>query len=439
MYRLFINQLKEWKKSVKRKPLIVRGARQVGKTFIIKQFGEESFKGKVHTLDFEKHPDLHSVFDKNLDPQRIIGELEIILNESIEPGKDLLFMDEIQALPKALMSLRYFYENMPDLHVIAAGSLLDFAIKDISFPVGRVNIKSMYPMNFYEFLLAVGSDKLAEKIVSFPEKLPDSIHKALLDKLRQFLYIGGMPECVDVWIKTQSYNEVFQVQSDLLESYRQDFSKYTPYTDKQNLRNVLSVIAKNIGHQLKYTRLSDEFSGPTNKKAFELLQLARIIHKVKSSSPGSLPFEASASERRFKAILVDIGIMRALNELPAGTEFKKKDILSMYNGAMAEQFVGQEFLSSGMNNLYCWIRNAKSSSAEVDYLISKKHTIIPSEIKGGSAGKLKSLHLLLKEYPNIKQACVLSEAPFGKIPEQKMTFLPLYYAYGLANGILSIY
>ncbi|MCF8386386.1 MAG: AAA family ATPase [Bacteroidales bacterium] len=438
MYRLFIKQLEDWKGSTNRKPLIVIGARQVGKTFIIKQFGEKNFKGKVHALDFEKHPDLHSVFDNNLDPQRIVSELEVIFNDSIELGKDLLFMDEIQALPKALMSLRYFYENMPDLHVIAAGSLLDFAIKDISFPVGRVNIKSMHPMNFYEFLLAIGSDKLAEKIVSKPEKLPDSIHKVLLDKLRQFLYIGGMPECVDVWSKTQSYNEVFQVQSDLLESYRQDFSKYTPYTDKQNLRSILSVIAKNIGHQLKYTRLSDEFSGPTNKKAFELLQLARVIHKIKSSSPGSLPFEASASERRFKAILVDIGLMRALNEIPASIEFKKKNILSMYNGAMAEQFVGQEFLSLGMSNLYCWIRNVKSSSAEVDYLINKKNSIVPIEIKGGSAGKLRSLHLLLKEYPSIKQACVFSEAPFGKIPEQKITFLPLYYAYGLVSNLFEI-
>ena len=431
MERKFITSLEEWKTSPRRKPLIVRGARQVGKTYTIKQFGKNNFQGTTHVIDFEKHPDWSGVFDKNLEPKRITSELEILLNAKISPGKDLLFFDEIQACPRAIMSLRYFYENLPEMHLIAAGSLLEFVMKDISFPVGRVQFLNVTPMNYYEFLKATGKDKAAEIINSTPEKLSDPLHKMLLENLRQYMYIGGMPECVEVWRNSNSMADVFEIQSNLLETYRQDFSKYAPYTDKRSLNHVLSKVATNIGSQIKYSKLSDEFTGPTNKKAFELLQLARIIHKIRAASPASLPIGATATERRFKAILLDLGILRALNDIPANIEFKKNDLLSMYNGALAEQFVGQEFVSSSMEKLYYWSREAKSSSAEVDYLIVKNYKIFPVEIKGGASGKLKSMHLLLQKYSNIEQGYILSTAPFGKIPAQKLTFLPLYYAYGL--------
>ena len=431
MKRLFTLKLEEWKKSSNRKPLIVRGARQVGKSYTITQFGKTSFDGKLHIVDFEKHPDWHGIFNNDLDPVRIMSELELLLNSKINPGRDLLFFDEIQAAPRALMSLRYFYEDIPDLHLVAAGSLLEFEMKDVSFPVGRVQIQQMNPMNFYEFLIADNKEKSAEIIASEPEKLPDTIHKTLIESLRQYMYIGGMPECVGVWHNSKSMAEVFQVQSDLLETYRQDFSKYAPYVDKRILNNVLSAVGKSIGHQIKYSRLSDDFTSATNKKAFELLLMARIVNKIRSTSPASLPLNASASEKRFKSIFVDIGLMRSLNDLPANVEYLKNDLLTMYNGALAEQFVGQEFMSSGQDNLYYWSRDVKSSSAEVDYLIAKENKIFPVEIKGGAAGKLKSIHLLLKEYPKIEQAYILSMNQYGKIPDQKLTFLPLYYAYSL--------
>jgi len=431
MERIFSKILDDWKVSPNRKPLIVRGARQVGKTFTIKQFGLTSFRGKVHIVDFEKHTDWHDIFKKNLDPVRIISELEILLNAKITPGQDLLFFDEIQAVPLAISALRYFYEELPEQHIIAAGSLLDFTMKEISFPVGRVNIRDMVPMNFYEYLMATGKDKAAEIICSEPERLPDVIHTMLLENIRQYMFIGGMPECIKVWDKSQSLADVFEIQSDLVESYRQDFSKYAPYTDKRSLNHTLNAVAKNIGHQIKYTQLSDEFTGPTNKKAFELLMLARVISKIRATSPASLPLGSMASEKKFKAILVDTGLMRKLNDLPANLEYTKSDLLSMYNGAMAEQFAGQEFISSGMNNLYYWSRDAKSSSAEVDYMLTRNSKIYPVEVKGGASGRLKSMHLLLSQYPHIEQGYVLSTAPFGKITGQKLTFLPLYYAYSL--------
>jgi len=431
MKRIFAKKLEVWKTSPNRKPLIVRGARQVGKTYTINEFGNYSFKGKIHLVDFEKHPDWFGIFEKNLDTRRIISELEILLNTKITPGKDLLFFDEIQASPKAIMSLRYFHEDLPEMHVIAAGSLLEFAMKDISFPVGRVQIMNMTPMNFYEFLKATDKDKAAEIICAEPAKLSESLHNMLLESLRQYMYIGGMPECVEVWRNSNSMADVFEIQSNLLETYRQDFSKYAPYTDKKSLNHTLSKVAKNVGQQIKYSKLSDEFTGPTNKKAFELLQLARIINKIRATSPASLPLAATASETRFKALLLDTGLMRTLNDLPSNIEYTKNDLLGMYHGALAEQFTGQEFISSGIENLYYWSREAKSSSAEVDYLIVKNNKIYPVEIKGGATGRLRSMHLLLQKHTHIEQGYVLSTAPFGKIPEQKLTFLPLYYAYGL--------
>jgi predicted AAA+ superfamily ATPase len=436
MERIFLHKLEQWRTSSNRKPLIVRGARQVGKTYSIKAFGKVNFKGKVHVVDFEKHPDWIRVFEKNLDPFRIVGELEVLLNAKITPGNDLLFFDEIQESPKAIMSLRYFYEELPKLHVIAAGSLLEFALKDISFPVGRVQIMNMAPMNFYEFLKAGGMDQAAELILAKPEELPESIHTMLLDSLRQYMFVGGMPECVKIWWKTMSMAEVFSVQKDLVETFRQDFSKYAPYIDKRSLNHALTAVAKNVGHQIKYAQISDEFTGPTNKKAFDLLLLARVTNKVSAASPASLPLGTTASDKKFKALMVDIGLMRALNDLPSNIEFTKNDLLSMYNGALAEQFTGQELLSGGINILYYWSREAKSSSAEVDYLIVRDNKICPIEVKSGAAGKLRSLHLLLQKYPHIDQAYVLSTAPYGKIPEQKLTFLPLYYSYGLVRDVM---
>lgn len=433
MKRLFTNQLEKWEKSKNRKPLIVRGARQVGKSYIIAQFGKSNFKGKIHIVDFEKYPAWRDIFEQDLNAVRIISELEILLNSDIIQGEDLLFFDEIQEAPRALMSLRYFYEDLPGLHVIAAGSLLEFALSDISFPVGRVEILNLNPMSFYEFLLANDQQKAAEIILQHPKKLSDTIHNMLIENLRLYMYVGGMPECVDVWCKSKSLKNVFSVQDSLLDTYRQDFSKYAPFTDKRSLNNVLNSVGNSIGHQIKYSRLSDEFTSPTNKKAFDLLVMSRVVRKIKSASPASLPLNATASEKRFKSILLDIGLMRSLNDLPANVEYVKNNLLAMYSGALSEQFVGQEFISSGSANLFYWSREAKSSSAEVDYLIVRNNNIYPVEIKGGAAGKLRSMHQILKDYPKLKHGFVLSMNQYAELPAQKLVFLPLYYAYYLSS------
>ena len=294
-----------------KKILILRGARQVGKTWAVKMFGEQYFAGRFHIIDFEKRSDLHGIFDKNLDVIRILSELELALNRSIEPGRDLLFFDEIQSCPRAIMALRYFYEEMPELHIIAAGSLLEFALAEISFPVGRVQFLNTFPMTFAEYLLAIGKDKLAKTLFSEDSIFSETVHQMLLSELRNYFFVGGMPECVKTYTETKKLIKVSEIQRDLIETFKADFSKYATHADKRCLNSVLTNTARMVGRQIKYTRLADGFTPPTNKKAFELLNLARLIYKIRAASPAGLPLGAEASEKKFKALMLDYRINAA--------------------------------------------------------------------------------------------------------------------------------
>jgi hypothetical protein len=429
MERFITKKLLEWKNRRNRKPLILRGARQVGKTHTVLDFGKQHFKGNVHRVDLEKHPDWHRLFEKNLAAKRILSELEILLNARITPNADLLFIDEIQACPRAIMALRYFHEETPALHVIAAGSLLEFAMKEISFPVGRVQMLNMFPMSFPEFLRATGKTLAAETVLAPATRQSDTIHHMLLDELRRYFFIGGMPECVDTFMQTGKIRDAFEVQADLINAFRQDFSKYAPYSDARCLNAVLASTAKHVGRQIKYSELAEGFTNPTIKKAFDLLGLAQVIRKVPATSPAGLPLGAAAAERKFKAVLLDVGLMQHLCGVPVHAEFAKADLLGIYQGALAEQFVAQEMIAAGQSELYYWAREAKNSSAEVDYLIVQDGKIHPLEVKSGVSGKLKSLHLLLQEYPNCPAGYVFSSAHYVQLPEQKLIFLPLYYAF----------
>ena len=427
MERQITSKLAHWKESSVRKPLIVRGARQTGKSYTINEFGNTHFEGPTHVINFEKRVDWHSVFDLNYDVNRIVGELEVLTGNRINVGKDLLFFDKIQECPKAIESLRYFYEQMPALHVIAAGSLLEFALGNISFPVGRVQLINMHPMNFQEFLIATGNEPAAQLINTDPKLIPENIHLMLIGELKKYFFVGGMPECVKIYAETQSLNEVFEIQTDLIATFRQDFLKYTPRIDTSCLNAVLTSIPQKIGQQIKYSSLAEGYSNPTIKKAFELLETARLFTKVKSASPAGLPLGASSSDKKFKAIMLDIGLFGSLFGGSRSLEYSKTALLSVFQGAMAEQFVGQEILAVTDSELYYWAREAKSSNAETDYMVEKAGKIIPIEVKSGKGGSLKSLHLLLDTYPNVNEAFVFSDSHYGKIDEQKISFIPLYF------------
>lgn len=428
MRRLIDNALKHWKDAKRRKPLIVRGARQVGKTYSIKAFGEKHFDN-LALVDLEKNPTWHSIFEGDLDSRKIIAELEIVLNARIIPGQTLLFMDEIQSCPRAIVALRYLYEDRPELHVVAAGSLLEFALSDISFPVGRIRFFDMHPMSFAEYLLAIGRDEMADLVLAPPTRQPDTVHDLLLGELRRYFFVGGMPESVSAYAETGSLKESFAVHGEISEAYRQDFSKYAPRVSQQCLDSVFMSTARSVGKQIRYSHLAEGFSIPTIKKSFELLCRAKVLRKVSAASPDGIPLGASASSKIFKATMVDIGLMQHLCGVPVDIEYSKSNLLSIYEGAMADQFVGQEMVLTQGPDLHYWSRRAKSSSAEVDYLMVRQGKIIPVEVKSSTAGRLRSMHLLLKSFPDCPRGYVFSGNPFSELPEQKLIFIPLYHAY----------
>jgi len=324
------------------------------------------------------------------------------------------------------MALRYFYEEMPALHVIAAGSLLEFAFGEISIPVGRVQYLHMHPMTFYEYLLAMGKEVMAEYILTQPDDIAEPVQQTILRELRSYFFIGGMPECIKAYRDSGSMVETFRVQSEILDSYRDDFSKYTPRINTVCLDAVFLSVAKSVGEQLKYTRLNDAHSGQMNRRAFDLLVKARVIHKIPACNPSGLPLGATANQKKFKASFLDIGLMQRLCQVPVELELQQENLLALYRGKLAEQFVAQELLAWHSSELFYWARDARGSNAEVDYLVVHEGKIYPVEVKSGAGGSLRSLHLMLEKYRNCPQGLVLYGGVSKKLPEQKLVFLPLY-------------
>ena len=424
MKRLAEKQILAWKSSSRRKPLIIRGARQVGKTWLVEKILSREFDHCV-TVDLEIQRDLHRYFEQNLEPKSILKGLEFVTGRII-PGKTLLFLDEIQACPRAIMALRYFYEKIPELHVVAAGSLLEFAFGEISIPVGRVQYLHMHPMTFYEYLIALGKETMAELTLVKQDDVNEYLQQDILAELKNYFFVGGMPEAVKTYRDTDSLIEVFSVQSEIIDSYREDFSKYTPRVDISCLDAVFLNAAKSVGEQLKYTHLNTAHSYHTNHKAFDLLVKARVLHKIPACNPSGLPLGATVNQKKFKACMLDIGLLQRLCHVSVDSEIAHDNLLSIYRGKLAEQFVAQELLAWHSRELFYWARNAKNSNAEVDYLAVRNGEIYPVEVKSGPGGKLKSLHLMLKNYSNCPHGLVLYSGTYKELPEQKLTFLPLY-------------
>jgi predicted AAA+ superfamily ATPase len=436
MKRLAEKEIIEWKNSPRRKPLIIRGARQVGKTWLVENVLANLFDSFVK-IDLEKRRDLHVHFAGNLEPRTILNHLELVTRRIIS-GKTLLFFDEIQACPRAITALRYFYEQMHELHVVAAGSLLGFAFDEISVPVGRVQYLHLHAMTFYEYLLAIGKEPMADYSITPPKRVAPSIQMMILSQLRNYFFVGGMPECVKTWRDSGSMVETFQVQSEILESYRDDFSKYKPRIDTACLDAVFLNTAKSVGEQLKYTRLNSGHSGQMNRKAFDLLNKAQIVQKIPSCDPSGLPLGATANQKKFKASLMDIGLLQRICQVPAELELQQDNMLAMYRGKLAEQFVAQELLAWHSSELYYWARDARGSNAEVDYLAVHESNIYPVEVKSGMGGSLRSLHLMLEKYPNCPYGLVLYDGTYKIRSEQKIMFLPLYSVAVIGNKRVTV-
>ena len=403
MYRHALEYLKEWKVKSNRKPLVLRGARQVGKSYLIRLFSEEQFENLLE-INLEKNQNIAELFvSKSAD--KIIQLLELQFNADIVPGKTLLFLDEIQAAPDVFAALRYFHEEKPELHVIAAGSLLEFMLGEHSFsmPVGRIEYMHLGPMQFEEFILASGKKKLSEFIANFSldDPIPTIIHNQLLGLLKEFLAIGGMPEAIDTYLKTGSMRKTDEVKQSILSTYKDDFSKYRKRINYQLLQNLFNKIPLLVGQKFKYVNVDGNERADNIARSLDMLRLARIVYPVYHTSGTGIPLGATVDFKKFKVLFLDVGLMSTATGLNLVDFEQAKDIISINSGAIAEQFVGQHLLYSQPGykepELYYWMREKKNTSAEIDYLISEGNSIIPIEVKAGKSGTLKSLHLFLKE------------------------------------------
>jgi len=427
MKRDIDQKLSLWKKSSNRKPLVLRGARQVGKTYTVKEFGRNSYDNFIH-IDFEKESRLTTIFDGDLIPQTIFNR--ILLEKGIDAGPEntLIFFDEIQLCPRALMSLRYFYEDMPNVHIIAAGSLLEFSLNEASFPVGRVEFLWMFPLNFYEYLEASGQGKLLEYIPHYSSSQPvdEFAHAKLLTFLKTYFIVGGMPEAVKTHINSSSFLEVRKIHSNLYNSYIEDFSKYHSKIDRFLLETIFSRVPAHVGKHLKYSHLA-EGRGDSIKKGFNVLKKSLTAYSIVASN-GQLPLRYSANEKIFKALFLDIGLMQYLCDIPGSDILDSSNIVKTYHGALAEQFVGQQLISTSSEypQIYFWNRLKKNSQAELDYLLFINDAILPVEVKSATSGSLKSLHLFLATYPEVKKGYVFSNRNISEISDQRIKFVPLY-------------
>jgi uncharacterized protein len=402
MQRSIESILKKWKDSKQRMPAILRGARQVGKSFIIEKLGRENFE-YLMTCNFEFSPELAACFE-NLDPLSICAKLEIAFKTRIIPGKTLLFLDEIQACPKAIMALRYFKEKLPDLHVIAAESLLEFALhqEQFSFPVGRVQFLYLKPLSFYEYLINQNHGPLIEVLdtISLQKPIDPFIHDLLLNLLREYFLLGGMPAVVKCFLDTHSFIECQTILTSLLETYRSDFPKYATKTQYRHLQTFFEKAPGLISQHFKYTHISPEHRSGDLKIALEQLGWAGLLYRVRATSASGIPLSAQIKENKFKLLFLDIGLVNSANKLDFQTAWNTQ-LLQINTGLLAEQFVGQELLAYADPHinmqLFYWEREKKGAMAEVDYVIQVGSHIIPVEVKAGTTGSLKSLNQFLQE------------------------------------------
>ena len=433
MKRLIDRRLQEWADDSGRKSLLLRGARQVGKTYSCRELGK-AFDEFVE-INFEIEPRYIEVFERDLDPKRIVRDIGLLVGKDIVPGKTLLFLDEIQEAPKAVKSLRYFYELMPELHVVAAGSLLDFVLENVGMPVGRVSSLHMYPMSFLEFLLARGDQGLAELLLEHDHRsaLINPVHQKLLYIFSEYLATGGMPEVVRSWIETEDLKKCGQRQTELIEAYRQDFSKYVKKYQIKYVELIFNEIPRLLGRKFKYSRLAGNWRNRELAPALDLLLKASVVHDVRHTSASGIPLGGAVNPDRFKTIFLDIGLAQTVLELDPAEWILKSETCLVNRGAIAEAFVGQELLAysnpARKASLYYWHREAHSSNAEVDYLLQKQQNIIPIEVKSGSRGTLRSLHLFLKEKSSVSSRGVR----FSGYPFSVQEYLHSYPLYAVAN------
>jgi len=392
--------LEEWKKSHRRKPLILNGARQVGKTYSLKHFGKNSYE-KMAYLNFEKDEKLAQYFKSTLEPKQLIKTLSIYTEVEIEPYNTLLVFDEIQECPKALNSLKYFCEEANEYHIVSAGSLLGVkTAQEKGFPVGKVNLLNLCPLNFFEFLSATNNEKLREfleKYSSF-EPIPNPLHEKLIQLLKLYFFIGGMPEAVAEYAKHEKLKTVREIQLEILNAYERDFAKHAPSHEIMKITTVWNQIHRQLAKENKkfiFAAIRKSARGRDYEESIQWLLDAGLIHKSYFVETPKFPLSAYVNNNIFKIFLIDVGLLGAQSNLSFKTIIDGNLLFTEFKGALTENFIAQELITSKQQKLYYW---TSEGTAEIDFLIETDHEICPLEVKAGISRKKKSLLVYGNKY-----------------------------------------
>lgn len=398
MERLLMDRLQQWKNKKKRKPLIIRGARQVGKTWLMKEFGRRFFPNTIY-INFENNEHMKNVFEMDYDISRILSAIKIEYGSNFTPEDTLLIFDEIQEVPKALTALKYFHENAPEYAIVSAGSLLGVALHEgTSFPVGKVEFLSLYPLNFREFLMAVGQNKLAELLEAKDEKLINAFSEKYSDLLRKYYYIGGMPEVVQTFVENDDYNEVRTLQKELLAFYEEDFSKHAPLETIPRIQMVWNSIPMQLAKENRkfiYGAMREGARAKEFELAIQWLQDCGLIHKSHRVKKPVIPLIAYMEMGVFKMFMLDIGLLSAKTDLSAKVLLEGSRIFQEFKGALTEQFVAQELISYE-KELYYY--SSENSSGEIDFLLQQEMQIVPLEVKAEENLRAKSLRAFCSKF-----------------------------------------
>ena len=422
MKRTLYQNLLDWKTNPKRKPLLLQGARQVGKTWLINEFGKNEYKNYIY-LNFEQTPNLKSLFTSDLSPNKIIENIGLFLGKKIVITDTLICFDEIQNCPEALTSLKYFQEQAPSVHIVAAGSLLGVSLgKTSSFPVGKVNFLTLYPLSFAEYLDAIGEHLLAEKLL-FLDTLPEILHEKLIELLKMYFFLGGMPEVLFDYIQNRDIKAARDTQNDILKAYQRDFSKYSDPSQAIKVTEVWQSIPFQLAKENKkftYNDVKNNARSSAYQQSIEWLKNAGLIHVVPQIRAAKLPISGYADFTKFKIYLLDTGLLGALLNLSSDIILKPNDLFLEYNGAFVENYTCLELLKTIQQDIFYW---SSEREAEVDFVFQWANDIYPLEVKSGMNRNTKSLRSYADKY---QPKLLLRASPRNFIRSEDFINVPLY-------------
>ena len=424
MYRIAIEKLYRWKESRRRKPLIIQGARQVGKTWLMKEFGRAAYRDMVY-INFDSNSRMAELFASDLNTDRLIMGIELYAGKKIDPDSTLLIFDEVQEVPRALSSLKYFYENAPQYHIICAGSLLGIALHEgTSFPVGKVDFLELYPLSFREFLMAVTGIQFAKLLDSQDYKMITSFKQTYIEALKQYYFIGGMPEAVKNFTEERDFYEVREVQKRILEAYEQDFSKYAPLEIVPKIRMVWNSIPSQLAKENKkflYGLVREGGRAKEYETAIMWLCDCGLVYKIERVKGGGIPLKAYVDQKAFKLFVVDVGLLGCMTGLSPKILLDGKDLFKEFKGALTEQYVCQQLKT--LENLSIYYYTNDRGSCEVDFVVDTGERTVPVEVKAEVNLKAKSLKTYYEKYqPEISIRTSMADYR----PEEWLMNLPLY-------------